>query len=293
MAAIRGERQEGDNSDMSVDSHELRGCAKEAVQRAKVEMASGKDVRLRYAALELRQAMEALVYDRALAFKDDVPPDQYKTWQPKKLMGLLLQIDPTLDFASTMAVGVQPDLHTPAPRESMRVMGTDTPVTLKNLKDHYDALGSFLHMPSLGQLTTGRLPDASRLRERCETLVSVLEKVLSSRIWNSTLGFYATLPECVNEDCKQPIKRRLPFDKTEMETHCFSCNAEYRIEYATGENSVKWFPKCRKVKCANSSCNATIDMWPHQERAGAYWACDTCGLENELVLVHRLTPAAV
>lgn len=38
------------------------------------ELAVGEDRRLKYAALELRMAMEAVTYDRALAYKDELPP---------------------------------------------------------------------------------------------------------------------------------------------------------------------------------------------------------------------------
>ena len=60
---------------------------------AKHELATGDDTRLRYAALELRMSMEALTYDRALAFKAEFPPNEYETWQPKKVMFVLLEIN--------------------------------------------------------------------------------------------------------------------------------------------------------------------------------------------------------
>jgi hypothetical protein len=57
---------------------------------------AASDDRLRYAALELRFAMEAVTYDRALAFRDEISPEEYKTWQPRKLMQILHDIDPTV-----------------------------------------------------------------------------------------------------------------------------------------------------------------------------------------------------
>lgn len=72
---------------MTIDSPNFRQSAREAIVRAKEELATGNLHRLRYAALELRDAMEALTYDRALAFKDEIPPEEYKTWQPRKFDG--------------------------------------------------------------------------------------------------------------------------------------------------------------------------------------------------------------
>ena len=45
---------------------------------------SNDDERPPYAVLELRFAMEAITYDRAQAFKDDLPFEEYSTWQPRK-----------------------------------------------------------------------------------------------------------------------------------------------------------------------------------------------------------------
>jgi hypothetical protein len=247
-------------------------------------MASQAETRLRYAALELRQAMEALVYDRALAFKDDIPPEQLKIWQPRKLMGVLLQIDPSINFASTIAIGEQPDLGTRAPPEVMRVIGTDTPLTLKDLKDHYDALGSYLHVPELERLMSGNLPDMDKLRARCDAIVSIVDKVLSSRIWNSTFGNYATLDACMNEDCQQPIKKRLPHGQQEIDARCFSCDAEYTIKYGSGDHTVEWIPKQIPVKCPTPHCPRTMHLWPHEVRPGTNWTCHDCGAKQEIAL---------
>jgi hypothetical protein len=94
---------------MSLGRPNLRPLARDALARARVELASGEEHRLRYAALELRLAMEALTYDRAAAFAELIPPEEYKTWQPRKLMAVLLEIDPAIGMTSTISIGRQPD----------------------------------------------------------------------------------------------------------------------------------------------------------------------------------------
>jgi hypothetical protein len=54
---------------------DFRLMAREALARAKTELEANSPHRLRYACLELRDAMEALTYDRALAFRDEIPPE--------------------------------------------------------------------------------------------------------------------------------------------------------------------------------------------------------------------------
>ena len=77
------------------------------------------------------------------------------------------------------------------PRKNMKLLGTDVVFTLADLKAHYDALGSYLHMPSLEQVQSGKLPNPAKLRERCGVVISLVERVLSSQVWNSTLGVTA------------------------------------------------------------------------------------------------------
>ena len=90
---------------MPINAPNFRHLARKSLARANAELAANDPHRLRYAALELRDTMEALIYDRAMAFKDDIPSEEYKTWQPRKLMAVLLDIDPSIGMTSTFAFG--------------------------------------------------------------------------------------------------------------------------------------------------------------------------------------------
>ena len=92
---------------------EYRGAASNALVRAKAELASTDAHRIRYAALELRFAMEALTYDRALAYEEEIPPSEYNTWQPRKVMSLLLEINPTADKDSSVTIGLEETFGVP------------------------------------------------------------------------------------------------------------------------------------------------------------------------------------
>lgn len=156
---------------------QFRNLAQEQLARAKTELASANPERLKYAGLELRFAMESVTYDRAFAFKKEIPPVEYKTWQARKLMQVLHDIDPKIGMTTTVRVGRQDDLHAPAPPERMRTLGTDVVFTLADLKDHYDAIGNYLHMPSLHRLEKRNVPDPDKLRTRCEAVVRLLDRL--------------------------------------------------------------------------------------------------------------------
>lgn len=266
-----------------INAPDLRHSARESLERAKAELATNNPRRLRYAALELRDTMEALTYDRALAFKDDIPPEEYKTWQPRKLMAVLLEIDPSIGMTSTLAAGLEEEYGKEAPPENMKTLGTDVVFTLSDLKAHYDAVGSYLHMPSLEQIQSGKVPDPAKLRDRCETVVGLVENVLSSPVWNCTLGFIATLDKCMNADCSKPIKKRMPSGAETVEAQCFECRAEYTITSGQ-DGQTLWRPKVTRVPCSTSGCAETMGLWSHKVKAGTHWHCRGCGAHNAIIL---------
>lgn len=127
--------------------------SRQALKRARTALESNDAENLKYVALELRMAMESLTYDRAKAYKDEFPPDEYETWQPRKVMAVLLEIDATADKDSTLSYGIE---ETPGqPASQMTMLGTETVLNMETLRKHYDALGSFLHVPTLKQTKSG------------------------------------------------------------------------------------------------------------------------------------------
>ncbi len=131
-------------------------------------------------------AMEALTYDRALAYKDEFPPNEYETWQPRKVMAVLLEIDPMADKDSSLAIGIEDQNGAPAPE--MNSLGSEKVLDLRTLNKHYDALGSYLHVQSMKKVRTGKTLDFSKMRERCEKIATFVAQVLSSPVFNVTLG---------------------------------------------------------------------------------------------------------
>jgi hypothetical protein len=268
---------------MIIHAPDFRYLARGSIARAKAELAADDQHRLRYAALELRDAMEALTYDRARAFKDDIPPDDYKTWQPRKLMAVLLDIDPSIGMTSTLAFGLETEYGKRAPPENVKLLGTDHVFTLADLKTHYDAIGSYLHMPSLEQVQRGKSPDQTRLRTRCEAVVDLVDRVLSSPVWNSTISNISTLDQCMNDDCKKPIRKRMPVGKDTFDAQCFECKAEYTVT-SDNDGHVLWKPKMRDAPCSTPGCPEKVMLWPHEIEPGTNWRCRGCGAHNHIAL---------
>ncbi len=163
------------NKRTDVADHGYRPLAREAVARAKTQL-DGHDAQLKYAALELRMAIEALVYDRLQIYKDEIAPGDYEPWQPRKVMEMMLDIDPWADQDRTILVGLE-DVPGVAAKD-MSYVGKENVLSLATIKKNYDALGSYLHLPTVKQLEAGRAPSFKSLRNRLDKIIAAVELVL-------------------------------------------------------------------------------------------------------------------
>jgi hypothetical protein len=257
---------------------DYRDNARKHLKRCEEELSSGQDERVKYAALELRMAMESLTYDRALAYKDEFPPQEYGTWQPKKVMAVLLEIDSTVDKDYELTVGKEEKTGVTPP--VMHSMGSEKVLNMGMLRKHYDALGSYLHVQIMKQACSGKPLDYNKIRSRCDEIAAFVSHVLSSPIWNCTLGNFATL-QCV--ECRKTIRKRIPHDKTEVEAECYECRASYTI-VKVGDGRYESRPQQHEVECAKDGCERKIVVWRHELEKGRCWTCPTCKGVNTFVL---------
>jgi DNA-directed RNA polymerase subunit RPC12/RpoP len=255
-----------------------RNDARRYLKRAEEELGTRDDERLKYAVLELRMAMEALTYDRLLAYKDEFPPSEYETWQPRKVLSVLLDIDPTADKDSSLAFGKEEEYAVPPC--PMNSLGSERVLNMAALRRHYDALGHYLHVQTMKQVLAGTALDFGKIRSRCEEIVAFIAAVLSSPVFNVTLGSFATL-NCV--ECGKPIRKRIPHGQAEVHAQCYGCGASYTL-LDNGDGQVEWQPEQREIECANGNCKHKILVWLHEMEVGKYWKCPGCGGRNVFAL---------
>ena len=255
-----------------------RSIAREHLKEATEQLETGEDSALKYAALELRMAMEAVTYDRAAAFKEEFPTEEYDTWQPKKVMTVLLEIEPMADKDSTLAFGLEEEYGVPA--KHMTSLGTETVLNMGVLKKHYDALGSFLHILTIKSTKAGKTVNHVKLRKRCEDIKLYLDKVLSSPVFNSTFGVFASI-ECA--ECGKKIRKRIPQGENTIHVECPNCDASYRVS-SSGANQYTWSPMQQEIECANKACTKNIILWEREIRLGAKWTCPNCKGSNSFAL---------
>jgi len=265
----------------------FRQRAREALARAKEEMASGSDARLHYAALELRMAIECVTYERARSYEKELPPTEYDTWQPSKLMKELLEIDPDADASATFSFGIEdvPGEHA----KEMKALGAEKVFNLAAIKGSYDALGSYLHQPTLKHLNKGG-HDLRKARLKFVCIADQLDEVLSSPIFNIKFGNFTSF-QCMNDDCGRQIRKRIPRGAESVIAECFDCKAQHEITVG-GNGQCVARPLVQDVKCANPSCEHALKLFKHELRPGTHWTCTGCGTRSEIGLAVFAVPAA-
>ena len=256
-----------------------RNEARKALGRAKQELNSYDDLRLQYAALDLRMALESLIYERASLYKEELSGKKLSTWQPGKLLSLLLEVDPSADKSGNLSIGLEEEYGKPA--KIMKPLGLERVLTLGEIKKYYDRIGSYLHAPTLEQVAQGKGASTKVIRTRCNEVVEILEQVFSSLVFNVNFKV-ATSILC--KKCNTKIVRRTPVDAAgPIIARCIECSASYTLTLV-GDKQVEWKPQVRDVECANPTCNCTIKIWESEFKLGAKWVCSDCGGNNQVVL---------
>jgi hypothetical protein len=149
----------------------------------------------RHIALELRRCLEAVVYEKILAYGDRIPTKAKKTWQPPQAFKALLLFEPDADKTKVIRFARQDSLGTPA-TENFKTLGTDIRPSKGWLNDNYHKLGSYLHAKwpfETKEKETVESEDLIYFREVEAKLTLLVESTITSTIASV---FKFTCTEC-------------------------------------------------------------------------------------------------
>lgn len=257
---------------------DYRGEARNSLARVKQNLNDHDSNHTRYAALDLRIALESLIYERAGLYSEELCGKKLSTWQPGKLLTILLEIDPFADKGGEMSVGTEEEYGKSAP--AMHSLGRERTLSLKEIKTYYDRLGSYLHAPTREQVSSGKVATPERMTECCAELLTILEEVLYSPVFNLN---FRVKSEITCGKCGEKILRRLPPGGGTVVANCINCSAQYNVTFE-GAGDAVWTPLLQSIKCANEHCDESIDLWESDIKEGAKWTCSGCNRKNIISL---------
>jgi len=261
-----------------------RHLAKSSLERAKIELNSNNDDRIKYAALELRMTLESIIFEIAKLYKEELTSLEFNQWQPKKLLQTLLNIDPSAGKSEGFSMGEQEAFGKPA--KKMTDLGVDRRLTLKEVKKYYDKLGNFLHTNTLEQIEAGKYAPPAKMKQRCSEVISILDEVLESPIYSTRIK-KTTKIKCFK--CNKKIIRCIPDRIANIDAKCVDCSTEYFIKI-DNEGVCTWTPQVTNVSCANLKCSSSDKLFNVDIKEGNRWSCSDCGEKNQFYLNVALVP---
>lgn len=213
------------------------------LHRANDFIDQGEPHSLRHACLELRLAVETIVYARLAQVGEKLPRQVFKTWQPPQAMKRLLAFEPRAD--QPVSIRVCSPLEDGSPSGEWRDLGHAKMFSANRLSKIYNKLGSFLHATSLEQQGDPPKIEVSSVRELFVEIQHVADSQVimsmnaftvfkcltcDSDIYLSEAQIESSAPvECYQDKCKaRHLVSKMPEEKLLIERDwefCFPCKA--------------------------------------------------------------------
>jgi predicted RNA-binding Zn-ribbon protein involved in translation (DUF1610 family) len=261
---------------MNVMNERLRFDRLSAMERLKGLLEAQDPQQLRYACLEARLCIEAVVYDKLELYMKRISPDVLERWQPRAAMQALLALEPRADQDVTLRI-VRED-------EDGNVKGNPTVIEhramdVEAINRFYNRFGSYLHVP-----TVVRQKDhawihrwQNRLEETLREFVKEIEPILKAPIV-TTISRTAEF-EC--EACDQVTVANLIALRETKTVKCIHCGAEYSATALDDPNgariSEEWEFRLKATVFACRTCEEGTAIENRNLRLGMRFACDSCG----------------
>ena len=199
--------------------YDKRNC----LERAHRLLSTEDDNSFRYACLELRFCIEAIVYEKLETYSEYIPAKVFTKWQPNHALKILMQFEPEADQDFTLTV--YPESESGIPTNNKIYIGKHNSFKLNWLTKNYNILGSYLHVIMGKQKEQETKEELSNIRKNVVRILWEVKRILDSEIT------HATFTTIINFECQ-------------------SCG---RIS-AINENYLRKF---RRAACINPQCNAS------------------------------------
>lgn len=246
----------------------------ENVERARVLLDSGIDSNIPYAALEIRFAMEAIVYEKIRFHSPHLPTAIVDTWQPPQVLKLLVQLEPDAALDTITRIG-------PQSVDGARATVADIEIehrsfTLAWLTKHYNVVGNLLHTPTIKQQLTSVLDWQLRRSQLNEILVEVKRVAESSgQAWLATIITY----KC--HLCGKDMPRNIDGLKTGTKVTCLypKCGAEHVVSIEDGDQPAIDL-LASDFDCLK--CREPIEVEDRHVKIGLHFGCSKCQTQHEI-----------
>jgi hypothetical protein len=221
---------------------------------------------LRYAVLELRYAIECLVYRLVPSYEKELSDETRDAWRPAEILQEMVRCNPDLPRTASYRMGLETENGEPGRAVDL---GTQTGITPKALQEDYARLGSFLH----AKQPDGRPHDEEKLRRSVEQVIGSLERYRG----DSIIANFSEHQSFACESCGREIVRRISALAVDPLVRCTNkeCRAVY--ERITGNDGGRFKMVQEDVNCPACVAHGYFDR--HNLNPGMRIKCRVCSRE--------------
>ena len=223
----------------------------------------------RYAALELRRCIEAIVYEKLERYGALLPEDSVYQWQPPQAFDALIAVEPWAEETVSYAIANEKEFGKMA-EGPYHLMGVDERPKGKWIKKTWNKLGSYLHAE--WPFSHTHKPETSARQFLEKTLLSLEPLVRSS--------FSAMMAQTITFDCDcgKAVKVMMKAVESSRMAVCLTCGMHYRAE-KTGEE----FSFIPDISPFNCDCGKATYVPPQRVKIGYQFSCRSCNQMFQIV----------
>jgi len=238
---------------------------------------AGGERDLVYAALELRQLLEPIVYQRLEGYSEYVPAAVTSAWQPAHALKMLLRFEPEADKQVSLRIAEEsPSGETVG---QWIDFGTVPPIDARWLTKRYNQLGNYVHVPR----GKAALRSQVKLRKDLELIAGEITPIVEARLMS------VTLDQRVTFECAQCDKRVIANVDHLRETGRVACmDPNCGAVHVAEELDDIWSFHLDFIEAPCFHCDETIRFERRHIMPGALVKCPACGTEHEVALGWRL-----
>lgn len=242
------------------------------LERAKRLLEQPDEASLRYAALELRFAMETVVYRQLQEYGDVIPGSVASQWKPDQLLKLLISFDPTSNQGGDLSFAIEGADVKPIP-QNFKSLGETKAIPWKEFRANYNKLGSYLHAPQSNAkkkpkaLTTDTFTAIISRLEDCTkaTAIFALKAIISAQCDCGNMLYVGQsefdnneLVVCSNTMCNRLWRKNATTEGDQVLErvdkiifNCVACQAFIRVS-----PELIW----QLIKCSNCPCTFRLNL---------------------------------
>lgn len=248
----------------------------EHIAAAEALLRTDPPAHLRYAALELRLAIEVIAYEKLRLYAPRLPASVLAKWQPPQAFRALEEYEPGSTQSFRLRIARETEYGVAG--NEWHDMGEHRAFKLNWLRKTYNKLGSLIHhrAPGFdGDAEVASIADPDRLRAELRAILAEVARVASSQIHSSIVTVFEF--HCVV--CGAPILRNEKGARETERADCLQreCGAQHHVAFTDhGAATVQLIATAFEcVKCGTPLLiqNRHLDI-------GYRFTCARCGVQH-------------